>query len=948
VQLATRRQPGIRFETRPPQAAQVLPRMDVAGFVGFASSGPLDVAVPVEDPTQFQAVFGPDAPLAWDSDRGAQVFSQLGPAVRAFFGNGGRRGWIVRVASRAAGSAGQPQPNGPPAPAPQRDRFPIGGLLALDSANRLAQATLAASSAGSWADGLTLMPAVKRAALQLVSFNDDPGADAPTCTARVTRPGELNAGDLVRLAFPGTSWTLLLPVTAVIPTLPSPPSDPLSQLVELRGRTPTWVRASPAPPEGTGTIAYLDAQCEPRTAAGTLMPRAGAPGAISATIAASVAEAPPAGTLVSGIFGATGLWIYVEDVELSVDGTGTLLTGTALELRTDAPTPAPWTERTVAVGEILTLSLQAVGGPVSPVVVDGLGFLPEHPRFLGALPTDEQLYEVPTPSPPGTLAADVAVPRFPLAAEAPRAAGRSAPADPSSAPVAYVPVTVGIASAGPSGALRPAGSERARDGLERFDADCFVDPDLAGSAAATLLADAQAVGDLSLAPRRLLGMHALLAVDEVTIVVLPDAAQRGWESLDPDDGSLPVTSIGPTPGTPVAPDWSHFLPCDTIVPTAPALSVVGDPTAGTFSLSWTTTDAPEPHYELQQATLADLADAVTIYQGQAREFNVYGRPAGATLWCRVRASSGANTGGWSPTLVVTTLALDRWLTIPPAAYDGTALLATQLAALRMCAARGDMFAVLALPEHYRTQAATAHLQTLRAVSGEPDGFSDSASSGVSGDPICGYGAVYHPWLWVTDPAAPGAVTPAAPDGAAAGVVAGRSFARGPWIAPANQLLTGVVALDPPVPAGDWQTLLDTQLNFVRDDSEGFRWLAADTLTASPDIRPIGVRRLLQALRRYALQRGATYAFEPNSAAFRRAVADNFDELLSGMWARGAFAGATPADSFLVSTASPPNSSASIDQGILIAEIRVAPSSPLAFLTVRLLRGADGALTTQLG
>jgi phage tail sheath protein FI len=287
-------------------------------------------------------------------------------------------------------------------------------------------------------------------------------------------------------------------------------------------------------------------------------------------------------------------------------------------------------------------------------------------------------------------------------------------------------------------------------------------------------------------------------------------------------------------------------------------------------------------------------------------------------------------GGWSSTLVVAIPAPDRWLTIPAAAYDGASLLATQLAALRMCVARGDMLAVLALPEHYRARDATAHIQALRAS--EPD--------------ACGYGALYHPWLWVTNAASPGVVTPAAPDGTAIGVIAGRSYDRGPWIAPANQPLTGVVALDPPFPRADRQTLLDDQLNEVRDDAGGFRWLAADTLTDDVDVRPIGVRRLLQALSRYMILRGARYVFEPDSEAFRRAVEHDLEDLLTGIWELGAFAGATPSDGFRVSTGSPPNTPAGIDAGQLIVEVGVAPSLPLAFLTVRLIRGADGALTTQ--
>ena len=97
--LRTRRRPGFRFETQPPPARDVLPRMDIAVFVGFAASGPLHVPVAIEDPTRFQAIFGPDLPLAWNPIRGEQVYAYLGPAVRAFFRCGGQRCHVIRVAN---------------------------------------------------------------------------------------------------------------------------------------------------------------------------------------------------------------------------------------------------------------------------------------------------------------------------------------------------------------------------------------------------------------------------------------------------------------------------------------------------------------------------------------------------------------------------------------------------------------------------------------------------------------------------------------------------------------------------------------------------------------------------------------------------------------------------------------------------------------------------------
>src|SRR4051794_26237431 len=99
---ARRRLPGIRFDAQPRPATNVLPRMDIALFAGFASSGPLHVPVPVEDPAQFAAIFGDDCVVARDPRDGGPRYAYLAPAVRAFFRNGGRRCWIVRLAGLCA------------------------------------------------------------------------------------------------------------------------------------------------------------------------------------------------------------------------------------------------------------------------------------------------------------------------------------------------------------------------------------------------------------------------------------------------------------------------------------------------------------------------------------------------------------------------------------------------------------------------------------------------------------------------------------------------------------------------------------------------------------------------------------------------------------------------------------------------------------------------------
>src|SRR5258708_18214488 len=98
-------------------------RTDVAAFVGIGERGPARRAVAVESWKQFQGIFGGVFPNGY-----------LAYVVRAFFENGGRRCWIVRIESDAAAIAGAKLASGMPPGAPVWD--------------------LQASSSGTWGNGL--------------------------------------------------------------------------------------------------------------------------------------------------------------------------------------------------------------------------------------------------------------------------------------------------------------------------------------------------------------------------------------------------------------------------------------------------------------------------------------------------------------------------------------------------------------------------------------------------------------------------------------------------------------------------------------------------------------------------------------------------------------------------------------------------------------------------
>ena len=186
---ATARLPGIQFEVVAPPTSPELVRMDIAVFVGFAASGPIDLPVPVESIVDFEEIFGEDLILAADPSSTQPVYAYLPSAVRAFFRNGGQRCWVIRVAGGSAAA----------------NDFPILGLSVLQGGVPM-PAALRARSEGSWSDGLSAGISLGSKSLQVSSFTQSPYNVGLLLQA----PSDVSPGDLLRLTFPGTGEVLWL------------------------------------------------------------------------------------------------------------------------------------------------------------------------------------------------------------------------------------------------------------------------------------------------------------------------------------------------------------------------------------------------------------------------------------------------------------------------------------------------------------------------------------------------------------------------------------------------------------------------------------------------------------------------------------------------------------------------------------------------------------------
>jgi hypothetical protein len=956
-----RRLPGFRFESRAPQLTEVLPRMDVAILVGFAAAGPLDVPVALEEFAEFTAVFGGRLPLAWDAARGTQVYAYLAPAVKAFFDNGGRRCWVIRVAGESA----------------RRNFFALPGLasVAFDEQGRvqsLQPALARARAAGSWSDGWQVSATLSSQRLQAAPVFDG----WPSLQLEIeAEAAALQPGDLLRLTFAEDALRAFLAVHTV-EALPRVTTAARARL-RVTGGPVLWCCTNlfNSPPSAVthGRAHFFDQvggeQALPQrqsTGRREFAPvLGGAP--IDAELLAAEAEefsvelqlplaqAPAPGALLRLEFGAAQLLLVVRhsqaaDSDESPPHELTRVQGPGLWVLPDAPTTAP--TKLTAV-ERLTLELWTQANGAAPQRLSDLGLVAGHPRYWGALPTDEDLYQNPLSffeSQRVELAFDQQrletwrthdQQRFPLAGGG-NAAAFTLPLAALATPEWYLP------------RVSASGLALERDGLARFEAALFLDRELAEAGLHDLLNQADQLRYLNPAPRGLRGLHAALGfgdaalVEEATLIAVPDALQRAWnQRIQP---ALPQP-LPPEP-EPAPAEKPLFAQCDLRPLPAPAGLQASVPTAQqtTFRLTWNAV-AGASRYLLQEATRVDFSDALTLWEGSTTYLTITGRPPGDYFY-RVRALDECTQSGWSQGVAVRVPEANEFQLLAETAFDPHTLLAVQRGLLRMCAARGDLLAVLALPEHFDTPAALNY-QSLLSPAGAAPAFTIEYSGGVhklrlpldAGEArALSYAALYHPWLLTQTEAGPLA---APPEGALCGVLAARAQARGAWIAPANELLRGVVALTPPIARAQWLDWQSAQLNLVRQEARGFVVLSADTLSRDEDLRPLGVRRLLILLRRLAQRLGARYVFEPNDDSFRRLVQRGFTALLDELFARGAFAGATPATSYQVVADSALNVLQQ-EHGRFTIELKVAPSLPLTFLTLRVIQTSDRTRVIETG
>lgn len=990
-----RRLPGFRFEAQTATREDVLPRMDVALFVGFASSGPIGIPVALESAEQFRLIFGDNLPLVWNKEKGEMIHAFLAPTVRMFFRNGGKRCWVIRTA--------RIEDKKNPVNRAAYNFFPLTGLadVRFDGGNlsEIVPAFARARSKGSWSDDLRIATATASTALKFKKLEDS--AEGKVLQVETTANDPVKAGDLLRLDFPNSDLKLILTADKIEPgdddIISSPANSPTFGKLNLKitGKRFVWVQDLPKEhfpnPQNIQIKMWtrqnnLDSEDISKSAlsikqaeisfekGGKDIATNESPTKVHLKFSdLLLTDIPQEGSLLVTKFQNKLLCLQFEsainDNTEDQETVHLVCKGVFIRKTAALPITSPDVER-------LSFEIWIKKGENTLTKLNDLAFDQPHERFWGNLPVDDALYSFSENSvqnspenPSRSLSGEF--PTSPIAGNGDRE-GFFIPVFPTAQVENYL------------GAIELRGTKLQRDGLEVFDERLFLDEKLKNTGLNNLLTDAEFIRYLSPKPRRLWGIHSALApetitvasaesipsnpayasfsLDEATIISVPDALHQGWFQ-DTDESSIlsPPAPFEP----PLRPEWwrfqdcrnpeiepvekplwGNFLDCDLKILEPPKdFGVEGNEiSADTFTLVWNYDQEDKKlNFVLEESATPDFDSPQEIYRNKRKKYEIRNHGAGI-FYYRVRAEIGGVVSNWAEGLAVKIPAAENWTakyleasaeTDSEKKFSTDVLLAVQRALLRMCAARGDIFAVLDLPAHFEKDEAISYTATLKATKGltvptahvEP--FSADEKTALS------FGAVYHPWL-ITREEDFETVGNIPPSGAVCGVFAKRSAERGAWIAPANESLQAVLGLTTEFRRDLFLDFQDALINLVRHEPTGFLVLDSDTLSDDFDLRQINVRRLLSLLRRLAVKHGAEYVFEPNNDRFRRSVQRGFRALLDKMFVRGAFAGATPATSYQVVISDTLNNFQSVEQGRFIVELRVAPSLPLRFVTVRLI------------
>jgi phage tail sheath protein FI len=237
-----------------------------------------------------------------------------------------------------------------------------------------------------------------------------------------------------------------------------------------------------------------------------------------------------------------------------------------------------------------------------------------------------------------------------------------------------------------------------------------------------------------------------------------------------------------------------------------------------------------------------------------------------------------------------------------------------------------------------------------------DGINDTASAQITlvntyATTNAAYGAVYYPQLVIPNPAqvSTGATVTVPAGAAVMGRIITTDASRGVFKSPAGleARLTGVVSV---------AKLTNTELDNLNSNAaainairyipgSGIVVMGARTLKPGYNDRYVSVRRSLIYLRKQMDDITKFALFESNDFRLWNRIETTLQAFLTDFWQQGGLSGNTPSDAFFVKCDDENNTTLTVANGEVIAEVGVALQRPAEFIVIRISQYDGGAVVT---
>jgi len=264
------------------------------------------------------------------------------------------------------------------------------------------------------------------------------------------------------------------------------------------------------------------------------------------------------------------------------------------------------------------------------------------------------------------------------------------------------------------------------------------------------------------------------------------------------------------------------------------------------------------------------------------------------------------------------------------------------AVLSHCENMRDRFAILDGPPKVEGVEALTRVGTVQADGEKPGpeqekpGLAPRRSEG-------GYGAFYFPWLVVKDPLDKRTrMVTAPPSGHVAGIYARSDVARGVYKAPANEQVQGAYNVSYAVSRAEHEVLNPAGVNCIRLFSrEGVVLYGARTVAKNPEWKYVNVRRLFNMIEESIALSTRWVVFEPNDHMLWNSIVRDVRAFLMMQYRDGALMGRTPEEAFYVQCNEETNPQESIDLGLVVTRIGIAPVKPAEFVVFQIGQSSGG-------